>query len=57
MVLRCQPAGRLEQEDHAEEEQDIGHHLKSSESMEGVSALNEAASVTDVEHNHDAGIC
>lgn len=48
-VLRCQPARRLGEEDHAEEEQDGGDHLQSPGSTEGTSAVDEATAVADIE--------
>lgn len=53
-ILGCQPAGRLREENHAEEKQDGWDHLESPGSTEGTSPIDERASVTDIEHYHDS---
>lgn len=53
-VLPSEPARRLGREAETQEEQKGGDHLQSPRQTEGCRAVDEAGSVGDVEHDHDA---
>jgi hypothetical protein len=56
-ILLCEPAGRLWQNEEAEEEQNGGNHLKTPWQSESGVATNEGATARNIEHDENAPNC